>query len=163
MKVIRARNGVIAGALVSALAVSAVPANATDLGKWQYIPADDGCSIVAALGAYRLFFFTAKGGANAMGLVPDDQSTLVVGQKYKLNLMISGKPLPEMTTEAANFQGMKVYSIPLKAVGVIKDVPHGLALRISVAGKEVFDMDQAGSTEAFAAYLACSAKLGAKI
>ena len=150
-------TAIIAFGMISTVAT----AHAETLGKWAFISTDVSCSLTTNQGGAKLIMLTGKSAATAMFAVPVDQSTLVIGQDYKIIMSMDGTDLPEISASAMDFAGAKVLFINAKTTAIARGMPDGLALRIKMGGKVVFDMDKSNSHDAFAAYAACSEKFGA--
>lgn len=142
--------------------INASPAIADTMGKWTYQFTKDNCSIGTALGASKLLMLTNGDGSSLLLLSPNEQSIITLGQKYKIQLIISGEEPFDNVAEAVQVDGAKVLAIGIRATAFANRAHDGVALRIRMGDKELFDMDKAGSTDAFAAYVACSKKLNAK-
>ena len=136
-------------------------AHAETMGKWSYISADTVCSLTTDQGGAKLIMLTSKSGATGILTMPADQSALVTGHDYKITISIDGTELPESSASAIEFGGAKVLYIAFKAAAFARDMPDGVAFRVKMGGKVVFDMDNSNSHDAFAAYAACSKKFGA--
>ncbi len=144
------------------ISLSSTPSYAEMLGKWAYQSNKTNCTIGTGLGAAKLIFLTNADGSSLMLLAPNNQALISVGQKYKLQMLIDGEDPVDVTAEAIQVDGAKALAMGFRATAFANGASNGAALRISLGGKELFDMDKAGSSEAFAAYVACSKKLNAK-
>lgn len=145
---------------VCLIATSASGAHAETMGKWNYISADSVCSLTTNQGGAKLIMLITKTRTGVLA-VPADQSTIDIGHDYKVNLTIDGIDLPESSARALEFSGAKVLYMGLKATSLARDMPDGLAFRVKMNSKVVFDMDKSGSHDAFAAFVGCSKKFGA--
>ena len=125
------------------------------------LPTTSFCSIGTKQNGAMLLMVTSSSGANGMMVVPADQSSITVGSEYKIKLSIAGHDLPEKTVNSGLFGGRKVLHIAIKAAKIAADMPDGFSFRVMMNDKVVFDMDNSGSRDAFAAYVACSKKFGA--
>lgn len=162
MKILIAARLVLLGIICSASVMSNSAAHAEIIGKWTYQSTKNQCLLGTALGAGKLLMLTNGDGSSLLLLSPIDQSLVTVGQKYKIQLIIGGEQPVELTTDAVQVEGAKALAIGIRATAFADRAHDGVALRIRMGDKELFDMDKAGSSEAFAAYVACSKKLNAK-
>lgn len=161
MKILGMKRRSITAIIAFGTIATVATAHAEALGKWGFISTDGVCSITTNQGEAKLIMVTGKSGATAMFAMPADQSTLVIGQNYKITMSMDGTELPESSASAMDFAGAKVLFINAKTTAIARGMPDGLAFRIKMGGKVVFDMDKSNSHDAFAAYAACSKKFGA--
>jgi hypothetical protein len=150
---------ILCGLLATLNLVPAASAYAEALGKWSYESKPSFCSISTKQNPGSIIMMTTKSGASGIMIVPDVQDEISIGGQYKIVMSINGTDLPERAVEAGEFGGVKVLHIPLKATRLAADMPDGLAFRVKMNGKVIFDMDKSDSRSALEAYVKCSGSL----
>lgn len=161
MKILCIHRHSITAIIAFGMISTVTSAHAETMGKWGYTSTDAVCSLTTDQGGAKLIMLTSKSGATGILAVPADQSALVTGHDYKITISIDGAELPESSASAIEFGGAKVLYIAFKAAAFARDMPDGVAFRVKMGGKVLFDMDKSNSHDAFAAYAACSKKFGA--
>jgi len=162
MKILSIKRRSITAIIAFGTIATVATAHAEALGKWGYMSTDGVCSLTTTdQGGAKLIMLTSKSGATGILAMPTDQSAFVIGQDYKITISIDGAELPESSASAIEFGGAKVLYIAFKAAAFARDMPDGVAFRVKMGGKVLFDMDKSNSHDAFAAYAACSKKFGA--
>ena len=132
------------------------PASAKPIGNWDFQSSDGFCSIGTNQNGGTLIMITTKSGLSVIMVIPADQAAITVGKSYPLKVSLEGLADAGTNASALEFGGSKVLVIDIDAAGLAAAAPDGLALRVKLNDVPVFDKNMHGSSEAFAAYVACS-------
>ena len=143
----------------SVMLTAIAPAMANPIGAWDYQSIANVCSLGTAGNPGKFIMLYTASGASGFLVVPADQTSITADHDYPLKISIDGSADLDTTSSAIKFGGATVLLINIKATKIAADFADGLALRVKLDDKVVFDKDMHGSKDAFAAFVGCTKTL----
>ena len=155
MSNLRAIGASIALVGICSLLASQSPASARPIGRWDFQSADYYCSITAQTETGNLILLTSQSGNSGMIVVP--KMTIVQPKwQYPVKISYNGASDVELAGMGAMFAQSPSVMLKINAASIVADDRDGFSIRIKLRDLIVFDADLRGSSEAFAAFSACS-------